>query len=506
MRKKRYIYGLISSLISQFITIISGIILPRVLIAQFGSEVYGATSSITQFLGYIVLLEGGIGGVARAALYKPLAEKNHEELSRVVSYVRHFFQIIAYIFVGYTLVIACFYKYIARNNSFEWIFSFVLVIVISLSSLAQYYFGIAYIVLLQADQKGYVRDILNAATLAVNTMIACLLASKGANIIIVKLAWCGGHLIRIAILNLYIKHCYRLTRVTVQKNYLPQKWDGLGQHIAYFLHSHTDVIVLTILVNLQEVSVYSIYNYIASSINTMVSIAGTNMESIFGDMLARNETNRLNDFFDMMEYIINSCIIICFSTAFSLIMPFVLLYTKGLSDADYYRPILAGLMLFAQMLYCFRQPYHQLTIAAGHFRKTKNAAFIEAAMNIFLSCLLCIYFGAEGVIIATVLSIAYRGIYYIFYIKKNIISRNSLKAVKRFLITIISICINIAWFNKILSYMGEIRNYGQWILIAGVFVLLSVISVIIGSIVFYKRELFLVKDKIIAIAFTNKSC
>ena len=32
-------------------------------------------SSITRFLGYIVLLEAGVGGVVRAALYKPLAEK-----------------------------------------------------------------------------------------------------------------------------------------------------------------------------------------------------------------------------------------------------------------------------------------------------------------------------------------------------------------------------------------------------------------------------------------------
>ena len=40
----------------------------------YGSDVNGLVSSITQFLGYIALVEGGVGGVIRAALYKPLAK------------------------------------------------------------------------------------------------------------------------------------------------------------------------------------------------------------------------------------------------------------------------------------------------------------------------------------------------------------------------------------------------------------------------------------------------
>lgn len=501
MRKKRYLYGIISSLISQTITIISGIILPRVLIGQFGSEVYGATTSITQFLGYIALLEGGIGGVARAALYKPLAEKNWEELSKVISYVQYFFRGIAGIFLGYTFIIACFYKYIAKNNSFDWIFMFTLVVVISLSSLAQYYFGITYMVMLQADQKSYVMNFLNAVTLAINTLLSCFLAYKGFNIIIVKLAWCGSYLIRIVILNYYVKQCYKLMKVKPDKNYLPQKWDGFGQQIAYFLHDHTDVVVLTILVNLQEVSVYSIYNYIVNSINMLVTVVITNMEAIFGDMLARKEWDVLNNFFDLMEYFINSCIIICFSTAFSLIMPFIMLYTKGVTDADYYRPVVACLMLLSQILFCFRLPYHQLVTAAGHFKETKNAAFLEAGINILLSILFCIYFGAEGVIMATVLSVAYRGIYYIFYLRKNIIFRKSSKAVKRFFITVVCICINVIWFEMIISRVGGIQSYGKWFVMAVIFVILSMITVLFSSIVFYRKEFFIARNKISTMLF-----
>ena len=47
------------SLAGQIVTLICGLIVPGAMIRAFGSEAYGATASITQFLAYITLLEGG---------------------------------------------------------------------------------------------------------------------------------------------------------------------------------------------------------------------------------------------------------------------------------------------------------------------------------------------------------------------------------------------------------------------------------------------------------------
>ena len=85
------------SLGSQIITLICGLIVPGAMIRAFGSEAYGATASITQFLAYITLLEGGIGGVARAAFYKPLARGDMETVSAIVKEIRRFFRVVAYL-------------------------------------------------------------------------------------------------------------------------------------------------------------------------------------------------------------------------------------------------------------------------------------------------------------------------------------------------------------------------------------------------------------------------
>ena len=63
-------------LLKQAVVMICGFILPRYFLLYYGSEVNGLISSMTHFLGFISLLELGIGPVIQANLYKPLAEKD----------------------------------------------------------------------------------------------------------------------------------------------------------------------------------------------------------------------------------------------------------------------------------------------------------------------------------------------------------------------------------------------------------------------------------------------
>ena len=52
--------------------------------------------------------------------------------------------------------------------------------------------------------------------------------------------------------------------------------------------------------------------------------------------------------------------------------------------------------------------------------------------------------------------------------------------------------------------MGEIYSYEKWVATATIFVFLSMIIVLLSSIIFYRKELCSVKDKIMAIIFDKK--
>lgn len=71
-KSKVTLINIISSLTLQVVTVISGFIIPKIILTNFGSSVNGLVSSLNQFLSYITLIEGGITGVVLANLYKPL--------------------------------------------------------------------------------------------------------------------------------------------------------------------------------------------------------------------------------------------------------------------------------------------------------------------------------------------------------------------------------------------------------------------------------------------------
>ena len=187
MRKKRLALNTITSLLLQIITIISGFILPRLIIGSYGSEVNGLVNSITQFIHFISFLELGIGAIIQSALYEPLANSDDEQISKIVVSGQKFFTVIARLLALYILVLVFVFPRIVNQN-FGWEYTATLIIIISISSFAQYYFGAVNALLLTADQHGYIQYGLSCITLVVNTIASVVLLKLGFGIHIVKLS------------------------------------------------------------------------------------------------------------------------------------------------------------------------------------------------------------------------------------------------------------------------------------------------------------------------------
>lgn len=204
--------NVLTTLMRQLISTVCGILMPRILIGAFGSIVYGATTSIAQFLSFISLLEGGIGRVARGALYEPLARGDREQISRIHRSIRKFFLKIAGAFLIYTLIIAYFYYDIAANAVFDRPFTFALVVAISLSTMANYLGGIADLTLMNADQKQYLSNTVTAVTCILNVLLVLVLVWAGSNILVVKFASALVFVSRRIFYSGYVRNHYKLPR------------------------------------------------------------------------------------------------------------------------------------------------------------------------------------------------------------------------------------------------------------------------------------------------------
>lgn len=487
MRSKNAFANIIVSLIYQLVLIVCGLLVPRLIIRTFGSSVNGLISSITRFLSYIVLLEAGVGGVVRAALYKPLAEQNVNSISSIIKATEKFFKVIGLIFLLYLFIIALLFPFITYG-SFKYWYTFSLVLIIGISTFFQYYFGITYQIFLQADQRQYITDTLNIITVIVNTILAIFLILYGFSIHIVKFASCIIFVVRPIFLNMYVKRKYQiLDNARPDNKAIEQRWDGLGHHIAYLLHDNTDITLLTLFTDIKEVSVYAVYHMIVSCIKKVVVTFSTGLEAAFGNMIAKEEKDALIRNFNIFEFTNFSLATILFTSTALLILPFVSLYTSGVTDVNYHRPIFAYILIMAEAIYCFRVPYHSVVLAAGHFKETRNGAFAEAFINVIISVILVYKLGIVGVAIGTLIAITFRTIQYVVYLSRNILGRSIWIFTKKVAIYSLTTVLIIVVVKSLICI--TIDSYISWILYATIVALIALSLTAIVGLLFYFEEI-----------------
>ena len=155
MKKSLTWKNIYSSVLLQIVTIINGLVVPRIVLTHFGSDVNGLVSSITQLLSYITIIEGGIGAVIMSALYKPLAENDWKSVSSIIVASRSFFRKLAAFFIVYVLLLS-FIGCRLLWNQFDYYYVFSLIVIISMHLFIQYYFSVSYKILLNADRKLFI--------------------------------------------------------------------------------------------------------------------------------------------------------------------------------------------------------------------------------------------------------------------------------------------------------------------------------------------------------------
>lgn len=478
----------LTTFIRQIISTLCGILLPRILIGAFGSVIYGATTSIAQFLSYITLLEGGIGGVARGALYEPLARRDTLQISRIYQIIRRFFLKIAGLFLIYTLILAVFYHDIAAVSAFDRSFTFGLVLAISLSTMANYLGGFADLTLMNADQKQYLNNIVMTVTNILNVAFVVVLVRNGANILIVKLSSALIFVTRRMFYSAYVKTHYRLPKVSAKGCDLDQKWTGMGQHMAYFLHTNMDVILLTLFADLKMVSVYAVYYLVTRSIWDISSSFSGGMEAAFGELIAKKETAALHSAYRKYGTMLTMVALVLFGCAGVMLIPFIRLYMAGVTDANYIQPLFGLLLLLAEATNCLVLPYTALPISANQLKRSRWGSYGEVIINLVVSLLLIRWNPLLGVAIGTLIATVFKALFYMVYTSKNILQCSARNVLLRFA-GAIAVLLAVSGGGMLLLLQVTVPNYLVWIIMGiAAFAAVSIVTLLYGMAA-YPKEL-----------------
>ena len=290
------------------------------------------------------------------------------------------------------------------------------------------------------------------------------------------------------ILGLYVRKHYDInSHVAPDNAAISQRWDAFWQQVAVFVMNNTDVIVLTIFTNMLEVSVYSVYNMVIHGLKRAVYALSSGLEAAFGNMIAKGENRVLKENVGIIENLIYATSTIVYTCAALLILSFVSIYTRKVTDVEYIRSAFAYIIIFSQFFNGVRIPYQLVVQAAGHYKQTKIGAIVEPIINISLSVFFVFKYGLVGVAVGTLAATIFRTLQYSMYMRKNIVIRNKLITIFRMMVSFVESGIIIELEKLIKLDFPE--GYSEWVLNAIIIGLISLSIVTIGNTICFKKDM-----------------
>lgn len=432
-RSKSLKLNMVTGLFQELVSVICGLILPRIVLSYFGSTYNGIINSITNFMAFSVVFRSGLGAVTNAALFKPLAEKNEAAISGIMVATKGFMNKVGWLLAVCIVGFAAAYP-LAVADEFDYWFSFSLVLIIGASSFVENMFSIKYRILLQSDQKYYVQTMVAVIAHVLSTAFSIVLIVAGAGIHLVKLGAVAGMMTTPFMLKIYVDRHYAIDwKAQPDTVAIKSRWDAFAQQLAGIMNNNVATIVMTFFVSLSEVSVYSVYYMVTHNVTNLFGSALNGVKAAFGNMIAKGETENLRKRFENIEFLTYTCSTIIFVTTAILITPFVLLYTKNITDVNYDQYWLGIFISLVSLMTVVRIPYQLLVEAAGIFKQTRNGAFLEIVLNVIFSVVFVQMYGVVGVVVGGFCAAIVRTTQFAWFSQKTVLKCSMLGVIKNYL-------------------------------------------------------------------------
>lgn len=474
MRTKKSIKNIFYNLVQQIVGIITSFIIPPLIIAKFGSALNGLVSTVKDLMRYVALTGAGISATSTYALYEPVAKDDKKQINGIYNATGKLFTKAGNIFSFIALIVACIYPLFIKGENFFLVA--ILIIVMAISGMSEFYVIGKYQALLSAYQHNYVIAIAQSIGNICNILMTYFLIKLKLNIILVELGASIIYVTRILILTFYVhkNYPYLIKNVNPLFNKITQRKDAIIHEITALVVNNSSIVLVSIFLSLTASSILSIYLLVFSGLNVICSIVSNAIYTSFGDVISKNEQQVLQKAYDIYEWIYVIGITIIYCVAFIMIMPFINVYTKNMTDANYYLPIIGMLFATVGLINNLKIPARTLVVSAGHFKETKNYSIIEMLINIIFQVIFINCLGLVGVLIGCLCSNIYRTINFIWYSNKEILHIDNKRSIKRVFSSITFSFMVIIIARKLIFY--RLTSYWAWLKYS--FILTIIISLV----------------------------
>ncbi len=425
MKMKNGVMSAWFGIIQQLLTLSFGLIVPRLFIQTFGSEINGMLSSLGNLYSYLALVEAGVGTVAIQALYGPVGRDDKKDINAIMAATANYYNKAGLVYLIGVIAVSVIYP-LTVNTSLPFSMIFTVSMLSGAGGVINFLVFGKYLVLFQAEGKKYLMSIVTMISYVASNLMKIVLLVNGFDVVAIHVGYFIISICQMLFYFYYIKSRYKWLDFKVKQNKeaLSQSNAVFVQQIMWMICNNTDIFVLTYVAgDLKAVSVYTVYLMIYSTVEKLFSTFFGSFHYLLGQKY-NNDREGYMFFHRIYENISMTGSFMLYTIAFLLTTPFMKIYTAGITDIAYVDAYLPFLFAFMHLLSSSREASSRVINFAGHFKQMQWRAILESVINIVASVVLVLLFGIYGVLLGTIIAYLYRTNDIIIYANRHILKRS----------------------------------------------------------------------------------
>lgn len=383
-RVKNTLLSTTLNITEQIVAMVFGLIVPRLVIKTFGSEVNGLTAFISQMLQVFGLLQAGMIGASIFALYEPIAKKDYAQMNIIVDASSRFYRKVAGIFFALVLLAIPYVVYKEADTSFARWEIIVTTIIMGINATLTFLFNSRYDIIISSYQKRYLLSIATIVNKCVYYGLTVCVILLRKHFVLMYASSLVANICTILILRHYYRQLTKewLKPIDGKNTYKIQNRNYLlcNQVVYQIINS----LPLLLIANFYDLKVASVYSINFTLVNILKMVISSFMRSVTEPFGNYRVTHSKEDVVKMYRVIQSgiSFVVIIFSSCFvCLSTSFISIYTNNISEVNYVIPIMAFTLLTEFFFSSHKLIADLLIDIHGLYKKIYIPIFISGAIS-----------------------------------------------------------------------------------------------------------------------------
>jgi O-antigen/teichoic acid export membrane protein len=427
-RTENSIKNIMASLAGQVFAIIISFAARKVFLLFLSVDYLGINSVFSSVLTMLSLFEIGIGPAIVFSLYKPLEEKNSKSIKALMRLYKNAYQIVGFAVIGCGIALAPFIEiFVGTLPSIPHIH--LIYILFVLNTGLSYFFAYKRSLII-ADQKQYITVLYHYAVYVVLNALQILVLYLTQNYLLFLIMQIAATVLENALIARRADKMYPILSERNKEKIDPYTKNEIVQNVkAMILHrvggiavNATDNILISRLIGVTIVGIYSNYILIVSALNAILYQFFSSVSASIGNLGASTDGKESYRVFKNINFF--NFWIVCFSaiSLFYLINPVI--STIWLGDESYtfssWIVLLIALNFYVSGM---RQTVLTFKESFGLNRYDWYKPILEALTNLFVSIILGKLMGLAGIFIGTLVT----RIFVTLWIEPLVLFKNGFK-------------------------------------------------------------------------------